>query len=195
MIMSDFSSAEIKETLVRYLSAGRLDEGEEFFKRNSKELSELLFLECAGDISFYRRNFAEAVKFYEAVISLSPGYVVPRYFYMAGVQREREGNLVDAFKYYQAAIDADPSFVDSYVELGALLVKVGDFEGALRCYEDALSLDSRELANYANLKAVLKKLNQEHPGCYQEKLQAAEAAYDQAARSGKEGSLPKNNHW
>jgi tetratricopeptide (TPR) repeat protein len=126
-----------------------------------------------GNISFYQRNIGEAIKLYEAATSFSPDHVIPRYLYLAGVKNEREKNFVDAFKYYQAAIEAEPSFVDSYVELGGLLIKVGDFEGALMCYEDAVRLDSEEPTNHENLKTVLIKLDQNQPGRYEKKLQAA----------------------
>ena len=165
-----------------------------FFKK-SDELPELFRLECLGNISFYQRNIGEAIKFYEAATLLSPEHVIPRYLYLAGVKNEREKNFVEAFKFYQAAIEAEPSFVDSYVELGGLLMKVGDFEGAMKCYEDALKLDSENPSNHENLKIVLTKLDQNKPGFYEKKIQAAKNAYKQISRNGKTNPLSQHHQW
>ncbi len=193
--MNISEASAIRDTVTGYLSSGKIEEGVTFFKQKSDAIPELFRLECLGNISFYQRNIVEAIKFYEAATLLSPEHVIPRYLYLAGVKNERKGNFVDAFKYYQAAIEVEPSFVDSYVELGALLVKVGDFDGALRCYEDAVRLDSEELSNHENLKTVLIKLDQNQPGCYEEKLQAAKAAYEKIIRNGKSNPAPQQHHW
>ncbi|NBF01550.1 tetratricopeptide repeat protein [Pseudomonas sp. Fl5BN2] len=193
--MDKHEGKAVRDAVVKLLSLGKMDEGVELFKKKSKEISEVVRLECSGDISFYRRDFVEAAKFYEAAISLSPDHVIPRYYYIAGVQNERAGNFVDAFKYYQAAIDFDPGFVDAYVELGALLVKVGDYEGALQCYEDALRLEEKELVNYVNLRAVLIKLSEANPGRYEEKLRAANLGYEKIMREGGSRSLPDGRSW
>ena len=187
---------EFKDALLKYLSEGKVQEGIDFFKANSNEITELVRLECLGNISFYQRNISEAVKFYEAATTLSPEHVIPRFLYLAGVKNEREGNVVDAFKFYQAAIEEEPTFVDAYVELGGLLMKVEDFEGALKCYEDAILLDPQELSNHENLKAVLIKLNQIKPGNYEEKLLAAKYAQEQIIiRNVKSKSITQQHNW
>ena len=187
---------EFKDALLKYLSEGKVQEGIDFFKANSNEITELVRLECLGNISFYQRNISEAVKFYEAATTLSPEHVIPRFLYLAGVKNEREGNVVDAFKFYQAAIGEEPTFVDAYVELGGLLMKIEDFEGALKCYEDAILLDSQELSNHENLKAVLIKLNQIKPGNYEDKLLAANYAQEQIIiRNGKSKSIAQQHNW
>ncbi|MBU6960352.1 tetratricopeptide repeat protein [Pseudomonas sp. CVAP len=193
--MDILEAYKIRDDLIRYLSKGQIESGVEFFEKKSGEVPEIIQLECLGNISFYRRDIAEAVRFYEAANSLSPDYVIPRYFYLAGVRGEREGEFVRAFKYYQAAIEAEPSFVDPYVELGALLVKVGDFEGALKCYEDAVNLAPEELLIHENLKSVLVKLNGDNAGVYEEKLQAAKLAYEEVVRGGKFKPVPQQSHW
>lgn len=193
--MNSSQASEIRDVLVGHLSNGKTEDGIAFFKQKSDELPELFRLECLGDISFYQRRIGEAIKFYEAATLLSPEHVIPRYLYLAGVKNEQQNNFVDAFKYYQAAIEADPSFVDSYVELGGLLMKVGDFEGALRCYEDAVNLDSQEPSNYENLRTVLIKLDHNHPGCYEKKLQVVKATCEQIIRNGKSNPMPQQFHW
>lgn len=193
--MSISNPSEIRDVLIGHLSSGKIEEAISFFKQKSDELPELFRLECLGNISFYQRDIREAIKFYEAVTLLAPEHVIPRYLYLAGVKNEGEGNFVDAFKYYQAAIEAEPSFVDSYVELGGLLMKVGDFEGALRCYEDAVHLDSEESSNHENLKTVLVKLDQNNPGLYEEKLRAANATCEKIGLNGGASPASQKHHW
>ena len=56
------------------------------------------------------------------------------------------------------AIDNEPAFVDPYVELGNMLVRVDDLEGAAQCFRDAVRVEPGSLSNYANLRAVLRLL-------------------------------------
>ncbi|BBP59837.1 hypothetical protein PHLH4_34270 [Pseudomonas sp. St316] len=86
--------------------------------------------------------------------------------------------LVEAFKRYQAAIEADSLFVDTYVEMGGLLVKVGDLKGALQCYRDAVRIDSDDPGNLFNLKVVLEKLVEEEPDNYDVELKRVKEAYE-----------------
>jgi len=67
-------------------------------------------------------------------------------------------------------------------------VKVEGLEGALKCYEDALYLDSEELSSHENFKAILIRLGKGQPECYEEKLQAAKAAHEKVICNGKSGS-------
>ena len=193
--MNNSEADKIKDTLVKYLSSGKIEEGLAFFKARANEIPEIFRLECLGTINFYQRNIGQAITFYEAATLLAPEHVISRYLYLAGVKNEREENFVTAFEYYQAAIEAEPSFIDPYVELGGLLMKVGDFEGALRCYEDAVQLDFHDPANHENLKTVLNKLNQSHPNCYEDKLQAANTAYAKLLLDGQSKPMPQKHSW
>ncbi len=186
---------DMKDVLIEYLSNDKIEEGERYFESVSNLLSELIRLECLGDICFYRREIAKAIKYYESATRLAPDRTIARYFYLAGVKNERLGNFVDAFKYYQAAIDSEPSFVDSYVELGGLLVKVGDLEGALRCYEDALKIKPRDLINHENLVAVLASLYKGNKEYYKVKYHAAKSAYEELERAGGLISSDKLGKW
>jgi tetratricopeptide (TPR) repeat protein len=168
---------QFRVSLIKCLSDKNFEEGIALFNEKSNSLSEIVRFECIGDINFYQRKFTEAIRFYEAATEISDEHVIPRYLFLAGIKNEISGNFIDAFKYFQAAIEAEPSFIDSYVELGALLMKVGDFEGALRCYEDAVRLDFDDLSNHDNLKAVLSELNLKNHGLYEEKVKTAEANY------------------
>nr|WP_218176677.1 tetratricopeptide repeat protein [Pseudomonas costantinii] len=170
--------------MVRYLSSGRVEKAVEYFKASSQLLSESAYAECLGDICFYQRDFAQAIKHYEVSTQLAPDQVIARYLFLAGVSNERASNFVDAFKYYQAAIEAEPSFVDTYFELGAMLVKVGDLEGALQCYEDAIEIQPTDLAGHENLMLILEGLHKSTPEKYADKYSAAKVRIEKIKQSG-----------
>jgi tetratricopeptide (TPR) repeat protein len=123
-----------------------------------KDLPEVIVLECMGNFHFYKRELQSAVKHYEAAIEKNPEHMIARYQYLIGIQEEKRKNLISAFERYQAAIGIEPKFVDPYIELGGLLVKVGNFKGAAQCYRDTIKLLPNDLASHHNLKAVLAEL-------------------------------------
>jgi tetratricopeptide (TPR) repeat protein len=120
------------------LSAGQIQEGAEAIERAKSALPLPVLLECVGNLYFYKRELQQAISKYEEAMRADPDYDSARYHYLIAVQKEREGDLVEAFKRYQSAIEIEPTFVDAYVELGGLLIKVDDLDGALTCYTDAL---------------------------------------------------------
>lgn len=184
----------IFESITASFSRGKFEEGDRLLAVNACALPESIRLECRGNRHFYRRELQDAVRCYEAAIRLTPTKVVPRYQYLVGVQEEREGHVVEAFKRYQAAIDAESTFVDPYVELGGLLVKVEDFDGAAQCYRDAIRIEPNNAANYLNLKAVLARLALTNPGRYEAELEALEEELEKVPRESLDQLLEKH-HW
>lgn len=174
----------VRDSITEHFAHNRFEQGDALLAVYASSLPEHIRLECLGNRHFYKRELQEAVRCYETAIGLVPEQLISRYQYLVGVQEEREGNAVAAFKRYQAAIEAEPSFVDSYVELGGLLVKVEDFEGAAQCYRDAVRLEPSDIANHYNLKTVLGQLAQKDPARFNEELARAEAAYEKAAQRG-----------
>lgn len=193
MSESDFN--EFKRQLVRHLSSGRVEEAVEYFKASSQLLSEWACAECLGDICFYQRDFAQAIQHYKVATQLAPDHIIARYLFLAGVSNERASNFVDAFKYYQAAVEAEPSFVDTYFELGAMLVKVGDLEGALQCYEDAIEIQPTDLTGHENLMSVLEGLHKSAPEKYADKYSVAKARIEKIKHSGTAAHSNRHAAW
>jgi tetratricopeptide (TPR) repeat protein len=181
-MMATMDAKAARDTVTEYFSQGKFPEGIRLLEEHEKNLPAHVRLECWGNLNFYRRELQEAIHAYESAIALEPDYVIARYQYLVGVQLERAKDFTGAFKRYQAAIGAEPTFVDAYVELGGLLVKVGDFEGALQCYRDAVRLDPSDPANHHNLKAVLGRLAEKDPNRYGTELEAANIACETAAQ-------------
>lgn len=193
--MSESNFNDIKRQLIRYLSSERAEEAIEYFKASSQLLSESACAECLGDICFYQRDFAQAIKHYAVATQFAPDQVIARYLFLAGVSNERASNFVDAFKYYQAAIEAEPSFVDTYFELGAMLVKVGDLEGALQCYEDAVEIQPTDLTGHENLILILEDLYKSTPEKYADKYSAAKARIEKIKHSGTAAHSNRHAAW
>jgi tetratricopeptide (TPR) repeat protein len=162
------------------LSAGQIREGAEAIERAKNSLPLPVLLECVGNLHFYKRELQHALNKYEEAMRAVAGYDSARYHYLIAVQKEREGDFVEAFKRYQSAIEIEPTFVDAYVELGGLLVKVEDFEGALTCYTDALKLDPKDLKNFSNKVEVLRSLSNANPAQYAEQYRAAVGEFEDA---------------
>lgn len=173
---------KIKKAITQLFKDGKFSEGCEFLLANKDKISEAEQIECEGDEYFYRRELQAAIKRYEKAILRFPDHLIARYQYLVGAQEERENNYVEAFRRYQAAIEIEPDFVDSYVELGGLLVKVEDFSGAAQCFRDAVRIDPSDAANHYNLKEVLAKLAQKEPGLHESELSQARLAYEIAAQ-------------
>jgi tetratricopeptide (TPR) repeat protein len=162
------------------LTAGNISEACEAIEKARDVLPLGLLLECLGDLHFYRREFQEAIDKYEEAITADACCHPARYQYLVGVQNEREGRYLDAFSRYQDAIETEPTFVDAYVELGGLLAKVGDIEGAFTCYTDAVRLDPRDLRNFWNRAQVLKRLCEMDVARYRDAFRVALKDYNDA---------------
>ena|SRR3989338_4098008 len=171
---------QIKREIAKKFSLGQFEAGDILLKENSDLMPESYRYECAGDRHFYRREFQSAVNCYEKSILIDPERPVSRYQYLVGIQEEKESKFVEAFKRYQMAIDADPEFIDPYVELGGLLVKVGDLKGALQCYRDAVRLDGSAPSNLYNLKAILEKMAKTEPDQYGDELAIVVKEYERS---------------
>lgn len=182
--MTNISDAKaVRDGVTKLLAQGDIDAGMKLLKE-AGPLPEFVKLECIGNVHFYKRELQKAVEAYERAIAMQPDYGIARYQYLVGTQDEKQNDLVAAFKRYQSAIGIEPTFVDAYFELGGLLVKVGDFEGAAQCYRDAVKLVPNDLSAYHNLSSVLTKLAAAAPDKYGEERQAVDAAYAKLKESG-----------
>jgi tetratricopeptide (TPR) repeat protein len=159
------------------LASGARAEAESLVGSIQATMSDPEYKECLGNLHYYDKEFQKAIPFYEAAMESSQEYDCARYHYLLGVQAEQAGQLSNAFQRYQAAIGIEPTFVDSYIELGGLLYKIADFEGAFQCYTDAIKLDPADLSIRHNLIQVLSQLVQNDPTTYSQLLTDAQAAY------------------
>lgn len=163
--------------ITRLFASGAIADAELLMNSERRRLTDEEYEECLGNRLFYDKEYQKAIPHYETAMLSSKDYDCARYHYLLGAKAEQNGNLPDAFTRYQAAIEAEPSFVDSYVELGALLCKVRDFKGAWQCYTDAIAIDPKDLGIRHNLVQVLLQLAREAPDAYSQALKNAQAEF------------------
>lgn len=111
---------------------------------SNSNLSDINILVCKGNAEFYKRNHSNAYELYDQAMEIDGNLRISRYFYLWASKYLAEGDLVQAFQNYQEAIDIEPDFVDAYTDLGALMIEIGEFESAKKCYTDALALDPED---------------------------------------------------
>lgn len=121
---------------------------------NNSDLSNANILVCKGNAEFYKRNHSNAFELYGQAMEIDSNLRISRDFYLWASKFLAEGDLVQAFQYYQEAIDIEPDFVDAYTDLGALMIEIGEFASAKKCYTDALALDPKDI----NIKKSLDSL-------------------------------------
>jgi len=171
--MTREESKTLRERITVHFEKGEMEEGLSLLE-GEQQLPKAVYEECLGNMFFYKGDMQNAVIKYEYAITLDPDHPIARYQYLAGVQQEGKKDYVSAFKRYQYAIEIEPTFVDTYVELGAMLAKIGDFEGAVQCYRDAARL-APTLKNFHNLREILRKLIKDNPEKYSEELKEIES--------------------
>ncbi|HEY1065960.1 MAG TPA: tetratricopeptide repeat protein [Pirellulales bacterium] len=159
------------------LTQGEASEAQRVFDAQRPNLPAEEVCEIQGNLLYYQKDYQGAVDSYESAIALNAEYECARYHYLIGVQLEREKDFPNAFLRYQAAIETESSFVDAYVELGGLLVKADDLEGALTCYTDAAKCEPRDLAISHNLVTILQKLVVADPDRYSALLRDAASTH------------------
>jgi tetratricopeptide (TPR) repeat protein len=169
---------EIVNVITNFFAANNFRDGAALLAKHAEQLPDHLQLECLGNSYFYEKELQKSINCYEEAIAIAPDRIISRYQYLVGTIEERQGEFVAAFERYQMAIDSEPTFIDAYVELGGLLVKIEDFTGALQCYRDAARLDSADPANLYNLKSVLEKMVEIQPHQYEEELRMVNQTYE-----------------
>lgn len=179
-------------TITRLFEQGSVDEALREIEAKGDALSPAEKLECEGNYFFYTRKHQEAIYKFEEAMTKYPGYHCARYHYLIGVQEEIAKNLESAFHRYNAAVEIEPSFVDAHIELGGLLKKVEDYEGAGRAYERALEFDPKDLRIYFNLMEVYRALATKS-GDFARRFRQAQDDYERFAKE--LGPLPENHQW
>lgn len=165
------------------LVSGDIESARDLLNGAPKKLAKSIRLECEGNTHFYLHEFQKAADFYEAAMSSDSEYDVARYHYLVGLQEEKSNQLVEAFKRYQAAIEIEPAFIDTYLQLGQLLYKVEDYNGSLKCFQDALNLAPREVGIYHNIVEVVKAIAAKNPDKYGGIYKQFEKAYEDVKSS------------
>ena len=146
------SSQYLVEEITKKFKHADFDTG--FNLLNNSNLSDASILVCRGNAEFYKRNHSNAYELYDQAMEIDGNLRISRYFYLWASKYLAEGDLVQAFQNYQEAIDIEPDFVDAYTDLGALMIEIGEFASAKKCYADALALDPNDIGIKKSLDSL-----------------------------------------
>ncbi len=156
---------------------GEFAAGQSELQSAADSLSQAERLECLGNFHFYRHEQQAAVDQFSAIFKQFPEHYSARYHYIVATRLERSGEFAEAFDHYRTAIEVEPTFVDAYIELGALLYKQSDLVGSARCFEHAVEFDPRDLRIYANLRIIYRQLAEHDPATYGQRRDQLELDY------------------
>jgi tetratricopeptide (TPR) repeat protein len=74
--------------------------------------------------------------------------------YEKGLEAERKANLASARKYFEMAVEIYPKYTSAWFELGNVLQKENQKDGARRAYTQATTIDNRFLPPYMSLASM-----------------------------------------
>jgi len=74
--------------------------------------------------------------------------------YDKGMQAEKNGKLVDAQKYLETVVEIYPSSANAWFQLGTVLQKQNDKDGARKAFIHATNMDSKFLPPYLSLASL-----------------------------------------
>jgi len=133
------------------LTSAEWTRAELLLHENATSLSPAEHALWEGNFAFHRRDLQSAINHFEKALTLDPSLSSARYHYLVAFQHLRQKQYTKAFERFQEAIEIEQDFVDSYVELGNLLMTVEDYAGALTCYTDASHLEPNEVGIQNNM--------------------------------------------
>ena len=93
---------------------------------------------------------------YRAVRPISDLTAIAMFYSNRGAEMLQEGRVYDAASWLRTAVTIDPELSPAWVNLGVVLRRAGDLEGAEDAYKHALEIDPRSYSAYQNLAALLQ---------------------------------------
>lgn len=117
-----------------------------------------------------RRQFEEAVKYYDRALAIDPSMVDA--LNNKGIALREAGFPEDALACHERVIELNPQYSDGWNDKGSALSDLGRPMEALACYDRALTMDHMHAKAWYNKGNVLFDLglNQESLGCYERSL-------------------------
>jgi tetratricopeptide (TPR) repeat protein len=117
--------------------------------------------ELRGDLRMIRKNYWQAVDFYQEALRYSPKN--PILLNKIGIAYHQLSRLGDAKKYYERATKADKKYAQAWNNLGTVHYGRKNYKKAIRYYRRALEYNPAQAAVRGNLGAALfaRKKNDE----------------------------------
>ncbi|ORX70789.1 TPR-like protein [Linderina pennispora] len=106
-----------------------------------------------GQVHFLKQEFAEAAADYTKAAELDENFVYPRI--QLGVVQFKVGQIEEAMRTFNAAMDKFPTRSDLYNYYGEVLAEQGGSDSAIKAFEKAVELDSKNPLPYVNQAIAL----------------------------------------
>jgi tetratricopeptide (TPR) repeat protein len=104
-----------------------------------------------GKAAFEAKNYSEAVKCFDKVITADPkNPEISKIYASRGLAKEGLGDHRGAIGDFDTAIKLDPKMAGSYAGRGMVKNNTGDYSGAIEDFDSALKIDPKLIMAYFN---------------------------------------------
>jgi pentatricopeptide repeat protein len=124
-----------------------------FWVRSGNPATRLVRSQDAGLALMHRGRFDEAVRQFQEVIRMRPGYASTHNILADALARN--GQIDEAIRRYQEAIRVAPDYAEPHYNLGNVLSRLGQIDEAIRQYQEAIHLKPDFAEAYNNLGIAL----------------------------------------
>lgn len=109
--------------------------------------------ELRADLQMIRKNYTQAIEFYQQALRFSPENAV--LLNKIGIAYHQSAQLVEAQKFYERATRAQPGYAQAWNNLGTVYYARKNYRRAIRHYQRALKEDPTQAAVHGNLGTAL----------------------------------------
>ena len=109
-------------------------------------------LETAGDLARANKDYAKAIKYFEAALRKAPKRAV--LYNKLGLTELKNNDLVAAQASFQKAVKTNSKYADALNNLGAVRYMQKDFGGAAKQFKKAIAMDESRATFHVNLGAA-----------------------------------------
>jgi tetratricopeptide (TPR) repeat protein len=122
---------------------------------STKELS-VNEINLKGNEHYYKREYSEAIKWYDKSIELDPNNVIA--WYNKGSVLDSLGKHEEAIEHYDKAIEINPNYADVWNNKGLALYHLGKYKEAIKYYDKAIEIDPNMKLTQENRDLAYKQL-------------------------------------
>jgi tetratricopeptide (TPR) repeat protein len=135
--------------------------------KNQLSLQELLL---KGNDHLYRKEYSEAINYYEKVIGLDPNYAIA--WNNKGFALENFGKSKEAIKCYDKAIELSPNYANAWNGKGMTLIDLRFYQEALEYLDKAIEIDPNLNQAWYNKAIALDNIgkHEEAIKCYEKTI-------------------------
>ena len=119
---------------------------------SEKPLPEALGAFYCGNMQFKKKNWSNAIEYYDEAIRLKPDFA--NAYYNRGVAKNEKGDLDDAIKDYTDTIRLKPDYVMAHFNRSFIKAENKDWDGAITGYSQTIRLNPNYADAYFNRAVV-----------------------------------------